>query len=91
VKPEATDLASQAREIVAEWKARGCEFVSIIDGVLTPWDPKPIGFIGPEAERSGLDVLSLSSPLDLALILAMIERDIERDQSIVSGDGKSSK
>jgi hypothetical protein len=67
-----------ALEIIGEWRDRGVEFVSIVDGVPRPWDPKPITFIFADAEQRGVEVLSLANNDHVRSILAAISNYVER-------------
>ena len=67
-----------ALEAIGAWRERGCEFVSIVDGVPRPWDPKPIELIFADAGQRGLEVLSLANSDHVRSILAAILDYVER-------------
>jgi hypothetical protein len=67
-----------AREAIAIWKARGCEFASIVDGLPTPWGEQPIKLIMADARRRRLEVLSLADPSHVELLVAAIFASIKR-------------
>jgi hypothetical protein len=66
-----------AVEILLKWRERGCEFVSITDGLPTPWEPRPIKLIMAEAERHRLEVLSLADATHVERVLAALLECIE--------------
>jgi hypothetical protein len=67
-----------AQKTVEAWKASGREFVSIVDGVPSPWDPVPIKVIMAEARRRRLGVLCLADPRHVEAIVAAIGACFER-------------
>ena len=67
-----------AQKTVEAWKASGREFVSILDGVPSPWDPVPIKVIMAEARRRRLDVLCLADPSHVETIVAAIGACFDR-------------
>jgi hypothetical protein len=79
VKREIQELTCQgALEAIGAWRERGCEFVSIVDGVPRPWPRKPIEVIFAEAEQRGVEVLSLTNNDHVKSILAAISNYVER-------------
>lgn len=70
-------LRECAVEILHKWRERGCEFVSITDGVPTPWEPGPIKLIMAQAERHRVEVLSLADPIHVERVLNALLECIE--------------
>src|SRR6188768_3328677 len=61
MKQEVLEITRQgAIQAVGSWRARGCEYVSIIDGVPRPWAPKSFKLIFADAEQRGVELLSLA-------------------------------
>jgi len=78
VKREIQELTRQgALEAIGAWRERGCEFVSIVDGVPRPWPRKPIELICADAEQRGVEVLSLANNDHVKSILAAISSYVE--------------
>jgi hypothetical protein len=63
---------------VGSWRELGCEYVSIVDGVPRPWDPKAVALIDLEAQQRGVEVLSLTNDDHVESILAAIVEYVER-------------
>jgi hypothetical protein len=79
VKREIQELTRQgALESIGAWRERGCEFVSIVDGVPRPWARKSIELIFADAEQRGVEVLSLANNDHVKTILAAISNYVER-------------
>jgi hypothetical protein len=79
MKREIQELTRQAAlESIGAWRERGCEFVSIFDGIPRPWDRKPIELIFADAEQRGVEVLSLANNDHVKSILAAISNYVEQ-------------
>lgn len=73
MKQEVLEITRQgAIQTVGSWRARGCEYVSIIDGVPRPWAPKSFKLIFADAEQRGVALLSLANGDHVKSILAAI-------------------
>lgn len=59
-----------SREIVESWRARGRDFVSIVDGCPTPWDRMPLKDIMASAKQRRLEVLCLADPSHVEIVIA---------------------
>ena len=78
MKREIQELTRQgALEAIGAWRERGCEFVSIVDGVPRPWARKPIEVIFADAEQRGVEVLSLANNDHVKSILAAISSYVD--------------
>jgi hypothetical protein len=78
VKREIQELTRQgALEAIGAWRERGCEFVSIVDGVARPWARKPIELIFADAQQRGVEVLSLANNDHVKTILTAISNYVD--------------
>jgi len=83
MKPEITEIARRgAIQAVGAWRAHGCEYASIIDGVPRPWAPKAFRLIFADAEQRGVELLSLANGAHVESILAAIFAYVE--QSLIA-------
>lgn len=64
------------------WRALGCEYASIINGVPRPWDPKALELIELEARRRGVRLLSLTDDEHVKSILAALVEYVERSLTV---------
>ena len=79
MKPEIEELMRQgAINAVGSWRAQGCKYASIVDGVPRPWDPRPTELIFADAAQRGVEVLSLANTDHVTSIRSAIFKYIER-------------
>lgn len=64
------------------WRALGCEYASIINGVPRPWDPKAVELIELEARERGVQLLSLSNDEHVRRILSALVEYVERSLTV---------
>jgi hypothetical protein len=78
MKREILELTRQgALEAIGAWRERGCELVSIVDGVPRPWARKPSELDLAAAEQRGVEVLSLANNEHVKTILAAISKYVD--------------
>lgn len=83
MKREIRELTRRgALAALGSWRALGCEYASIINGVPRPWDPKALELIELEARQRGVQLLSLTNDEHVKSILAALVEYVERSLTV---------